>query len=79
VTDRLSPDKCRECGKSIMVARYSPHALESEATGVAAEQWDADTQQFYHVGYICGDCVSERIGPGKPGALAGPSLTFYYS
>lgn len=77
--DELSPAKCRECHKPIMVARYSPHPLEREATGMAATMWDYEREQDRFVGWICTECAFELVGEGKPGGISGgPDLTFHY-
>ena len=77
--EHLTRKKCRECGKSILVAEYSPHPLEHKATGMSANNWDDDREYF--VGWICNDCAFEKamtVGGGGMVGGCGASMSFSY-
>ena len=77
--EQLTKKICRECGKEILVVEYSPHPLEGEATGMAAEMWDSDHAEYYFVGWICLTCAWMRAGnKDGQGFISGPPLTFAY-
>jgi hypothetical protein len=80
VPETLTPKRCRECGKPVMVAEYSPHPLEREATGMSATRWDADLGREYFVGWICEGCAFARVGPGLPHSISGGGggMEFHY-
>lgn len=74
----LTKARCRECCKSIMVARSTPDDDADMATGMPANRWGGDRQRDYFVGWICNGCAFARVGDGLPGAISGPDFEFHY-
>lgn len=79
--EQLHDEVCRECGCAIRVAKYSPHPLEKEATGMSASRWDGVRQDFYFVGWICNKCAfasAMREGGGSVAGGGGDDFEFCY-
>lgn len=69
--ETLTAKFCRECGKPILVAECEPHPLQHEATGMSADRWDSDREQFYFVGWICNDCAWASAMSDDGGSIGG--------
>lgn len=78
--EHLELEVCRECKCEIMVAKYSPHPLEREATGMSASRWDGDQERDYFVGWICNECAFKSALSSDGGAVCGggDSMEFRY-
>lgn len=76
-TEGLRWEECRECHGRCLVAHYSPHENERNATGMSASRWDEDGDSRF-VGWICNTCAWKLCNAGD-GCIAGPDLEFCYS
>ena len=74
----LAKKRCRECDREILVSEWTPNPAEEYTTGMSAHRYDTELGQDRFVGWICDTCAFARVGEGKPGAISGPSLMFYY-
>jgi hypothetical protein len=73
---QLTPQTCRECHKSILVAKWEPHPKGAEATGMAAYRWDEwDDTRF--VGWICNECAWNSAMTTGGGTIAGGTEFIY--
>jgi len=69
----LSPETCRECGRDILVCRVVPDRDARKATGIDAQRWNQDTDQWEFVGWICWQCADDAYRE-QQAALCGCAL-----
>lgn len=84
MSERLKAETCIECQAAIKVAEYTPHPLEEQATGMAAQVWRGGglgTPQQHFIGWICNRCAFTRAltkGGGGGVGGCGSSMDFTY-